>query len=210
VFQLSKNNGEEEYLIKLFSKERLEGKMKYFRQLCFPSITNQTNTNWKWFIFISHFLPEEYILELEKMIEPFQGKIILHFVANITDFKNLSKTLLKDERQPFITSRIDDDDGISDIFVEEILKYSFLSNHVINFVKGQETFLKNDKIEFGKKIQYYNNSVGLSVVNENIFSLGSHVKIHEKNHVIYNTSPSMFFLTHDEIFCDTHRKKVKN
>lgn len=205
-FQMSRNNSHDDYFKLLFSKERLDAKMKYFTQLCFPSITQQKCSHWKWFLFISHQLPETYIIQLEKLIQPFQDKIFLHFVSDITDFQNLLTTLLKNETKPYITSRIDDDDGISFDFVSEILQYLPLKDHIINFVKGRITFLQEDTIQFGKEIQYYNNSVGLSAINKNIFSYGNHVKIHQKNNIVYNTKPSMFFLTHDENYCDTKRK----
>ena len=62
-FQLSLNKTEKEYKEELFSKKRLDQKMKYFQSLTFPSITKQKNKNWKWYIFISFELPEEYILK---------------------------------------------------------------------------------------------------------------------------------------------------
>lgn len=205
-FQMSKKNSSDDYIKLLFSKKRLEGKMKYFTKLCFPSITQQTCSQWKWFLFISPQLPEEYIIQLEELIKTFKEQIFLHFVSNITDFHNLLTILLKNETEPYITSRIDDDDGISFDFVSEILQYLPLKDHIINFVNGRITYLQKDTIQFGKEIQYYNNSVGLSAVNRNIFSCGNHVKIHRKNNIIYNTKKLMFFLTHDENLCDTKRK----
>jgi hypothetical protein len=203
---MSKNNSYDGYIKLLFSKERLKRKMKYFTELCFPSITQQKSSKWKWFLFISPQLPEEYIIQLEKLIQPFKDQIFLHFVSNITDFHNLLIILLKNETEPYITSRIDDDDGISFDFVSEVLQYLPLEDHIINFVNGRITYLQKDTIQFGKEIQYYNNSVGLSAVNKNIFSYGNHVKIHRKNNIIYNTKKLMFFLTHDENYCDTKRK----
>lgn len=207
-FQLSKECNEMEYLQKLYSKERMERKMNYFKQLCFPSITKQTNPNWKWYIMTSQYLPFEYLMELETMIKPFTDKIKIHFVADIVDFKSLVHTLLSDEDKPFITSRIDDDDGISLFFVEKLLYYLPMDHHIINFVNGIATSWdeKNHSIQYSKKIIYYNNSVGLSFVNGNVYSLGNHVKINQNNNIIYNVSKDMFFLTHDNQFCDTHRK----
>lgn len=205
-FQMSKNNSYDNYIKLLFSKERLKRKMKYFTELCFPSITQQKCSQWKWFLFISPQLPEEYIIQLENLIQPYKNQIFLHFVSNITDFHKLLTILLKNETQPYITSRIDDDDGISFDFVSEILQYLPLKDHIINFVNGRTTYLQRDTIQFGKEIQYYNNSVGLSAVNKNIFSCGNHVKIHRNSNIIYNTKKLMFFLTYDENYCDTKRK----
>lgn len=210
-FNISREVNEEDYKKKLFSKYRLKQKMKYFTKLCFPSILKQTNENWKWYIFISFELPEEYILELENLIKPYSSKIFIHQVQDIPDFKKLSSRILDKISKPFISSRIDDDDGISKIFVDRILLYQSMDAHIINFVKGRISYLNNSKntIEFGKSILYFNNSVGLSMVNQNIFSLGNHIKIHEKNNVIYNNHENMFFLTHDSKICDTKRS-LKN
>ena len=206
-FQLSRNKTELEYKKDLFSKKRLDQKMKYFQSLTFPSITQQKNKNWKWYIFISFELPEEYILELEKLINPFLNKIFIHQVQDIVDFKKLSTNILEQIPKPYISSRIDDDDGISNLFVERILYYLPMDKHIINFVNGRISFYNKyiDDIDYGNSITYFNNSVGLSVINHNIFDLGNHIKIHNNNNIIYNNQKNMFFLTHDSNVCDTKR-----
>lgn len=210
-FRLSRDKTEVQYKKELFSKKRLDQKMIYFRSLTFPSITQQKNKNWKWYIFISFELPEEYILELEKLATPFSHKIIIHQVQDIIDFKKLSSKILEHIPKPYISSRIDDDDGICESFVERILYYLPMDNHVINFVNGKISFYNQFKknIEFGKSITYFNNSTGISLVNRNIFSLGNHIKIHERNNIIYNNQKDMFYLTHDSNVCDTKRR-LKN
>lgn len=211
-FQISKQFSEPDYKKFLFSKERLDKKMIYFENLCFPSIVNQRNNNWKWYIFISYELPEEYIISLEKLVEPYKNKIFIHFVSDMVDFNNTLSNILKIQKKPYISSRIDDDDGISDSFVEKILCYLPMDKHVINFIHGRVSFYNEytKDIDFGNFITYFNNSVGLSIVNHNIFELGNHIKIHEKNTIIYNNQKNMFYLTHDEKWCDTKRSLKKN
>lgn len=211
-FQISKQLDGKDYKEFLFSKERLDKKMIYFEYLCFSSITSQTNKNWKWFIFVSYELPEEYLIFLEKLIKPYHNKIFIHFVSDMIDFKETLSNILNNEKKPYISSRIDDDDGISDSFVEKILHYLPMDKHIINFVHGRVSFYNEftKDIDFGNLITYFNNSVGLSIVNHNIFDLGNHVKIHEKNNIIYNNQKNMFFLTHDEKWCDTKRPLRKN
>lgn len=206
-FQLSRNKTEKEYKEELFSKKRLDQKMNYFQSLTFPSITQQKNKNWKWYIFISFELPEEYILELEKLINPFSEQIFMHQVQDILDFKSLSSRILEETPKPYISSRIDDDDGISENFVEQILFYLPMDKHIINFINGRISFYNQytNDIEFGNSITYFNNSVGLSMINYNIFDLGNHIKIHNKNNIIYNNQKDMFYLTHDSNVCDTKR-----
>lgn len=206
-FQLSRNKTEKKYKEELFSKKRLDQKMNYFQSLTFPSITKQKNKNWKWYIFISFELPEEYILELEKLINPFSKQIFMHQVQDILDFKSLSSRILEETPKPYISSRIDDDDGISENFVEQILFYIGMDKHIINFINGRISFYNQytNDIEFGNSITYFNNSVGLSMINYNIFDLGNHIKIHNKNNIIYNNQKDMFYLTHDSNVCDTKR-----
>ena len=206
-FQLSRNKTEEKYKEELFSKKRLDKKMIYFKRLTFPSIIKQKNKNWKWYIFISFELPEEYILQLEKLINPFSKQIFMHQVQDILDFKSLSSRILEEIPKPYISSRIDDDDGISENFVEQILFYIGMDKHIINFINGRISFYNQytNDIEYGNSITYFNNSVGLSVINYNIFDLGNHIKIHNKNNIIYNNQKDMFYLTHDPNICDTKR-----
>ena len=130
----------------------------------------------------------------------------------MVDFKKTLSNILKNEKKPYISSRIDDDDGIADSFVEKILYYLPMDKHIINFVHGRVSFYNEftKDIDFGNLITYFNNSVGLSIVNHNIFDLGNHIKVHEKNNIIYNNQKNMFFLTHDEKWCDTKRPLRKN
>lgn len=211
-FQISKQLEEDEYKEFLFSKERLDSKMNYFENLCFPSIIGQENNNWKWFIFISYELPEEYLIQLEKLVEPYKDKIFIHFVSDMVDFKDTLSNIINTEKKPYITSRIDDDDGISESFVDKILFYLPMDKHVINFINGRVSFYNEytKDIEFGNFITYFNNSVGLSIINHNIFDLGNHIKIHNSNNIIYNNQKNMFYLTHDEKWCDTKRSIKKN
>ena len=206
-FQLSRDKTETKYKEELFSKKRLEQKMNYFQSLTLPSITQQKNKNWKWYIFISFELPDEYILELENLIKPFSNQIFIHQVNDIPDFKSLSSKILEETPKPYISSRIDDDDGISENFVERILFYIKMDKHIINFINGRISFFNHytNNIEYGNSITYFNNSVGLSIINHNIFSLGNHIRIHEKNNIIYNNQKDMFYLTHDSAVCDTKR-----
>lgn len=211
-FECARSQKHQDYLNILYSYSRLEKKMSIFTELCFPSVINQTSTNWKWHIFTSPLLPSNFLNKLETCLgEQLNKSIYLHFVDDMHDFLSLSNRILEKCPKPYISCRLDDDDGIHETFVEKMERYTSLEDgDIISFTEVIRTTLntENNTIEYHDKLSIPNNAVGLGSLNKNIYKCGNHTNIHKKNTIIYNKTPDMCYQTCDES-CDTKRKLTK-
>lgn len=200
-FQITKNISEKEYKEKLFSEERLNAKFKLFEKITLPSIVNQTNKNFIWYIYASSFLPDKYkkkILELTCVNE----KIKCVFIDSFKDFCKIQFT---DEK--YCTVRLDDDDGLHKDFVESLNNYNNVPNkNLITHACGQLVKLENDELVYGRKIDKSEKppAQGLAAVGMDVYKCGSHGKIQNKYNVIVDKKPNMFLMSCSE-YCDTKR-----
>lgn len=206
-FKTAREHRYKDYLNILFSYERLKTKLCYFKNMCLPSIINQTSNKWKWYIFTSHKLPSNILMELQSLIRPYSA-IQLHFVEDLDEFRSLSNKILEKRKEKYINCRIDDDDGIHKTFVEKMLQYLNLPTFtIINFTEAIKTSYdtETDEIFFHDRVQINHNSIGLGAVNSPIHKFGNHNLIHEKNSILYDRTPGMVFQACDQ-WCDTKRQ----
>ena len=108
----------------------------------------------------------------------------------------------------YCTIRIDDDDSLSLIFLEQLQKYKEYKNQIINFPIGITYTLVNNKPIYGKIFNQRNIAVGLCAINMNIHNCGNHTKVHNKYLVIYDKTLDMYYINCGE-FCDSGRKFIK-
>lgn len=183
---------------KLFDHHRLETKLNAFKQITYKSLTNQTNQNFIWLIYISNIFPEKYLKIMRDIINSshIRNKIKLIPVQNMTEFR-YNSTLQLRKISPsghFISVRLDDDDGLSSTFLSTLIKYKDKSKHIISFPKGINVTLKNNQVIYGSEIVFKKIALGLSAVNMNIYSCGSHTKVDQKYPVIYDYSNKSYYL----------------
>lgn len=200
-FQITKNISEEEYKDKLFNEDRLNNKFKLFEKITLPSILNQKNSNYTWYIYASSFLPEKYKIRLLDLTNN-NKKIKCVFIDSFKDFCNIQFTNNK-----YCTVRLDDDDGLHEDFVESLNKYKDLPNKtLITHPCGQLVKLENDEIVYGRKIDKSKKppAQGLAAIGMDVYKCGSHGKIQEKYEVIFDKKPDMFIMSCNK-YCDTER-----
>jgi len=207
-FQANRNSATElEYREKLFNVDRLEYKFKSFELITLPSIINQTNQNFIWYIYSSIYLPEKYkdrLLHITKDHENIKCLFIESFKEfNRLDYQNMNFK--------YCTVRLDDDDGLNSAFIEELNKYANEENFtVISFPHGKKFTIKDDEIIYGEKIKWKNIALGLTVIGFDIFDCGVHTTIHTRYKVIYNEKPDMYYLNCNMSFCDSQRSMTWN
>ena len=195
------------YKRKLFDEKRMEYKFESFEKITLPSIVNQTNKNYIWEIYSSTFLPSEYKKRLLRDTKKYKN-IKLFFINSFEEFFLRMKELPYGKIDKYCTVRLDDDDGLSNNYIEKVNQYSEKTGSVISFPNGQFVTIENSLIKYGRRHSKLNNAQGLCAIGMNIFNLGRHKKIHEKKEVkevIYNFTPDMY-LVNCGIFCDTQRK----
>lgn len=200
-FRLSKNYGPMEYERRLFDKARLNHKFDTFQNITLPSIVQQACNDWEWIIYTSDRMPAEHMEFLRTLVKDYKN-IVLIIVRNFSEF--FEKVSSYNYEKPFATVRIDDDDGLSNCFVEKLQQYTSHVGSIVSFTEGRLVRLVNGKLFIGKKFSGENGALGLSGIEINIYNCGSHSDIDKRFNVIYDRTPDMFFLTCSP-FTDTKR-----
>ena len=186
------------YKSKLFSSRRLDFKFKVFEKVTLPSVINQTNKNYTWYIYTSNILPEKYKTKLLKLTQRFP-QIKCKFIQSFNEF-----TFIPDKLGPYCTVRLDDDDGLNPHFFYNLQKYRHLNGCIISHSHGLKFRLKNGAVELGSPIVYKNIALGLCAIGKNIYDCGHHVKMEETHKVIVDETPNMYYLCYSEL-CDSKR-----
>ena len=203
AFQANRNSAtESEYREKLFNTDRLEYKFKSFELITLPSIINQTNQNFIWYIYVSEYLPEKYKERLLNLIKDYPNIKCLF----IKSFKEFNKLDYENMKFKYCTIRLDDDDGLNNTFIEELNKYKNEENlTVISFPNGKKFTIEDNKIIYGENIRWENIALGLTIIGFDIFDCGVHTSIHTRYKIIYNEKPDMYSLNCNSSFCDSQR-----
>jgi len=208
-YEMTRNNTKEEYYDLLFSPKRLNYKFNFFEKTTLPSILNQTNKSYIWNIYTSEYLPEEYKNKLIELTSPYK-EINVYYVESFKCFYKSITNIIKNTNFKYCTIRLDDDDGLSDNFIENLQKYKNRDKVIISHPNGTMVTIKCDKVISGKKVSRLNNAQGLCAIGMNIYSCGNHTKVAEKYRVIYDNTPDMYLVNCDEEYSDTKRKFLEN
>jgi len=196
-YNMTQKLEKETYYKKLFSTERLNYKFKSFEKITLPSILKQTNQNYVWHIYTSEYLSENYKTKLIEMTIPYTS-IHVYFIKTFKEFNNLKFD------SNYCTMRLDDDDGLSPDFIENLQKYKNEHNTIISYPNGNRATIVNDEVIIGKEISWPNIALGLCAIGMNIYECGNHTKLKERFKVIYDNTPNMFLLNCN-VNCDTTR-----
>lgn len=200
-FRLTKDYDQKEYERRLFGKDRLNHKFDTLQKITFPSIVEQSCDDWKWLIYTSDRMPNEYMKRLRKLVKDYT-KIVLITVKDFREF--FEKDLSYNYDNSFATVRIDDDDGLNKCFVEKLQQYSKDVGSIVCFTEGTLVKYVKGRVVMGEKVSEKNNAQGLVGIGVKIYSCGSHSDIDTRYNVIYDSTPDMFLLTCSP-FTDTKR-----
>lgn len=196
----SQCKSQQDYRSKLFCPDRLNYKFESFEKITLPSVVNQTNKNYIWYIFASEYLPTRYREKLLNLTTNYD-KIVCVFIKSSKEFKVKLDPAIK-----YCTIRLDDDDGLSHNFIQNLQKYKHKDKVIISCPNGRKVAIKNHKIVY-KNAPYRNKNIalGLCAIGLNIYKCGNHVTIHKRYPIIYDNKKNMFLLNCSK-FCDTKRK----
>lgn len=198
-FQMTKNlTSIEKYKADLFNPSRLNYKFACFERITLPSIINQTNQDYEWYIYASEYLPPIYKLRLQLLIQNY-NKIKCVFIKSFKEFNKVDIN----KNQPYCTIRLDDDDGLNKNFIEVINNYKNNNKSIISFPNGIKYALSRTSIIYGDKITWKNIALGLCAIGMNIYNCGDHTKINDKYNVIYDYRENMYLLN-TNIYCDSN------
>jgi len=187
----------------LFNTDRLDAKFNMFDKVTYPGVISQSCKSFTWYIYTSKFLPEKYKVILETYN---RDNIKIVYVENFREMSQHQTDILEKSTN-FATLRLDDDDGISSCFLEELNQYEDKQNSIITFSRGKKyKLVDNEIIICPIGVKWRNIALGLTAIGFNIFNAGNHGHI-DKNkvfNVIENEKPDMYLLGCSE-FCDGKR-----
>lgn len=106
----------------VFSEKRLRVRFNLFQKICFPSVINQTNTNFIWIIIIDKNLPNRY-KDLLYSILSTNNRIRIEVVEWNKNFSLKDINWLNCKTRDIITTRLDDDDAIHPTMIDIIQQY---------------------------------------------------------------------------------------
>jgi len=188
-FRMSKDLEEDEYRTRLFSPTRLNYKFDSFEKITLPSVLNQTNQNYIWYIYTSEYLPEVYKKKLIDMTK--NAPICIFYVKSFREF-HARNNLTKNFDSNFCTIRLDDDDGLSPNFIDNLQKYKNEDKSIISHPMGNKVTIQDEKVIKGIECNIPKIAIGLCAIGMNIFNCGNHMKLHKHFKVLYDNTPNMY------------------
>jgi len=153
----------------LLDDQWMQERMELFKNYCLPSILNQTNKNFKWLLFFDSSTDEKFRKSITELVNNHNFIEVLY----IDGMPNFNKRILEyiekniKEIPYLITSRIDNDDCISNRFIEEVQKnFNKQDFMAFDYIQGY-TLQIEPQIILGKKEHIFNPFISLIEKNEN-------------------------------------------
>lgn len=190
-------NSKNEYHV--LSKEWLDERFRIFETYCLPSVKNQSNQNFIWFVFFDVDTPQLYIQKINLITEQYPNFEPIY----IDGFKELGSALQQyiETSQPdpnafFITTRLDNDDTIHKDFIKTIQKlYIPKAKTVIDLRLGYQVILLN-----GKDIEIRNYQLQYNPFLSLISNLVDFDNIMTQKHDYWKTFPNTIINDTDHLW----------
>lgn len=192
----------------LFSRHRLDTKFDVFEKKTFPSILEQTASNYIWLIFVGEKLPTEYAERLSNLVaEADTDNVKIVPVKNLKEFEQKRKDLISVFPR-YTTLRLDDDDYLHPDFLKTLNQYQNETGSIVSMTKGRKFTHAEDGEGFveGEDMVCRNIGIGLAAVQDDIHLKGSHIDINKRFSVIYVDSLSPAYWLYAGEHTDTQRK----
>jgi hypothetical protein len=117
--------GVSEQIARVFSHARMSRKLWSFAHVLLPSLASQTSSAFELYVFYSKYTPGNWTAVFEAIVASYA---FAHLVP-IQNFKeawtSLQSRCIPDV--PFITTRLDDDDGLAPTFVERLRGHALIA-----------------------------------------------------------------------------------
>lgn len=116
-----------------------ENRIGLFREICLPSVVNQTNQNFSWWLCLDSETPKTLVSELENAIKPYINFEIRFFSGYQNFYENYTKEVLEFSKdyKYVMQTRFDNDDVINKHAIQTI-QDNFKANdkYFINLTSG--------------------------------------------------------------------------
>jgi len=161
-WETTKNN--EKLLTDSWLKERFD----LFENYCFHSVKNQSNQNFKWFVFFDVNTPDEYVTKIQDYKDSYEN-FYPFFIDGMENYlpSIIEKINLNCDQDYLITSRLDNDDSLHKNYVDEVQSCFDSQDYLaIDIIDGY-TLLTGEKSLLGLKKHLYNPFISLIEKKEN-------------------------------------------
>ena len=151
----------------LLTEQWMEHRIELFSDFCLPSVTAQSNRNFKWLIYFDVTTPQRFIDQIKQLTAPYDN-IRTFFIDGMPSFyPEVKKFISQDAQTPYlITSRIDNDDCIHREFIDEVQKqFKSQDYRAIDVLKGYTLQFK-PAVMLGKKEHIFNPFISLIEKND--------------------------------------------
>jgi hypothetical protein len=203
----------------VMNHERLTRRLWAFGQVLLPSLASQTCKEFDLYIYYSVFTPANWTAVFAALVAPYP---FAHLVP-VSDFPEVYSSFSQlcppeDSGLPFITTRLDDDDGLAPKFVERLRNHALAVWAANESINGTIVTMSNGYV-FGydagrlkvRPVDEPFSSAGASLVTKGscktVYGLGMHNRLGTLGiPVIIDTSPRMWAQIGDATFTASKRK----
>lgn len=145
---------------------------RLFEKMTIPTVVNQTNKNYKWYIYASSVFKTELIKLTERYPQ---------IECIFTEFVFEPKC-----EEPYCTVRLDNGHGLNPHFLQHLQKYKHHNKAIITYSHGLNFTLKMGEVELHEPVVTDDNKIGLCGIGINIYDYDS------PN--IIDKTPNMYYL----------------
>lgn len=145
----------------------MEDRLDLFVNFCLPSVINQSNSNFEWWVFFDSTTPISFmnlISQLDENHEKFSPIYIDGMTSFLPSIKNRLSAL---DSKYIITSRLDNDDCIHRDYVSVLQSHFDFQDFLALDVIDGLTLQIQPTVKFGYQQHYYNPFISLIEKNEN-------------------------------------------
>lgn len=152
----------------LLNEDWMSERMFLFENYCLPSVTNQTNKNFKWLLFFDTTTEDKYKSQISNLAKNHSNIVVL-YIDGMPKFTESIRNYISEnakEHPYLITSMIDNDDCVSKNYIMEV--QSQFNNQdflAVDFIEGY-TLQIEPKVFLGKKEHIFNPFISLIEKND--------------------------------------------
>ncbi len=153
--------------VAVLTEEWHKNRFQLFTDYCFPSVSAQTNKDFEWLVFFDTTTPEVYQQQI-KILENQFSNFRPIFCNGMEQFlPSLRNYVSKVTSEYIITSRLDNDDCLSKIYIEAVQnQFNRQVFMAVDFIDGYTLQISPD-YKLGKKLHLFNPFISLIEKNEN-------------------------------------------
>jgi len=183
----------------------LEQRFELFETYCLPSVKNQSNQEFKWFIVFDIDTPKPFKNRIETLVETYSNMIVLYTESFQTLKTTLSEAILTEltpEDKFIITTRLDNDDAIHKDFTN-CIQLVFIPQHntIVDVTKGYQHIVNINSIDVRQYTLHYNPFISLIEDSTKFETVMAKNHEHWKtlpNRIVYNQKALWLQVIHND------------